>query len=96
MDELDKVIDSLKKGDKPKQICHDMKFCKATASKVEAKDIVSSPLSTGKGNNSCTYCSGVVTVLEFALNQKPDEVQQAREAAGIVCELLPSDDKVCC
>jgi hypothetical protein len=93
MDALDKVIDSLKKGEKPKAICHDMKFCSANASGMETKQIAPLAKPSGKGNSTCAYCSGVVTVLEFALNQNPGEVREAREAAGIVCKLLPSDDK---
>jgi hypothetical protein len=93
MDELDKVIDSLKKGEKPKAICHDMKFCAASSSGLKTKEVAPPVQNSGKGNNSCAYCSGVVTVLEFALNQNPGEVKEAREAAGIVCELRPPDDK---
>lgn len=62
-----------------------MKFC-------ESEAVTST--SVKAGNTSCTYCNGVVTVLELALEQKPDEVKEAREAAGIVCGLLPTDDQV--
>lgn len=94
MDELDTVIDSLKKGETPKAICHDLKFCKASRTNAI---VTASPVAVSQSaNTSCAYCSGVVTVLEVALQQKPAEVKEAREAAGIVCGLLPSDDKVRC
>ncbi|KAF1320429.1 Proactivator polypeptide, partial [Globisporangium splendens] len=95
IDKLDEVIDSLKKGEKPKAICHDMKFCRAARGfeKVAQSSLSASSPTSDKGNTTCAYCSGVVTVLEYALKQQPDQVQEAREAAGIVCELLPADDK---
>ncbi|CAI5744412.1 unnamed protein product [Peronospora destructor] len=45
-----------------------------------------------KGSSTCAYCNGVVSVLKYALEQKPDEVKKLRETAGIVCDLLPADD----
>jgi ferredoxin len=95
VDKLDEVIDSLKKGETPKAICHDMKFCAADGdiSKKDTGSSVTSLSTSARGSNTCAYCNGVVTVLELALSQKPDEVKEAREAAGLVCGLLPSDDK---
>jgi hypothetical protein len=95
IDKLDEVIDSLKKGEKPKAICHDMKFCPAThgIEKVIQSSLSASSPTSDKGNTTCAYCSGVVTVLEYALKQQPDQVREARQAAGIVCELLAADDK---
>ncbi|TMW68327.1 hypothetical protein Poli38472_005795 [Pythium oligandrum] len=84
--DMDKIIDSLKKGEEPASICHDMQFCP----KANAVELFSG---SGMKSNTCAYCSGLVTVLQFALSQKPDEVNEVRQAAGIVCELLPADDK---
>ncbi|TYZ57315.1 hypothetical protein PybrP1_008029 [[Pythium] brassicae (nom. inval.)] len=84
MNNLGKTIELIKKGEKPEAACKDMKFCGSKA--------ITSP-SVKAGNTSCPYCNGVVTVLELALEQKPDEVKEAREAAGIVCGLLPTDDQ---
>lgn len=86
MKDFDKLVALLKKGEKPSAVCKTTEFC--ASSKVIAS------ASPNAGNTSCAYCNGVVTVLELALEQKPDEVKEAREAAGIVCGLLPKDDQV--
>ncbi|KAE9022588.1 hypothetical protein PR003_g12680 [Phytophthora rubi] len=95
--QFDTVVDSLQKGEQPKAICHDLKYCTTDTNPAMAK--LAGPLSdmiavqsTDKGSNTCAYCSGVVTVLKYALDQKPEQVKEMREAAGIVCQLLPADD----
>ncbi|KAG7402005.1 hypothetical protein PHYBOEH_008526 [Phytophthora boehmeriae] len=95
--QFDTVVDSLQKGEKPKAICHDLKYCTADWNPSLARLEVAPPvpiasLNNGKTSSTCAYCSGVVTVLKFALAQKPEQVKEMREAAGIVCQLLPADD----
>ncbi|ETK78799.1 hypothetical protein L915_15262 [Phytophthora nicotianae] len=93
--EFDTVVDSLQKGEQPKAICHDLKYCKVDTNPAMAKLSVPDVIAVqnnDKGSNTCAYCSGVVTVLKFALAQKPEQVKEMREAAGIVCQLLPADD----
>jgi hypothetical protein len=97
--QFDTVVDSLQKGEKPKAICHDLKYCTVDANPAMAKlampssDMISLQTSGNEGS-SCAYCNGVVTVLKYALDQKPEQVKEMREAAGIVCQLLPADDTV--
>lgn len=97
MKQFDEVVDSLKQGKAPKAICVDLKYCPSTLTLPNRHEKLLNSLDpvkrTEKNSNTCAYCSGVVTVLEFALQEKPDEVQQMREAAGIVCDLLPVDDE---
>eukprot|EP00644_Phytophthora_capsici_P013873 jgi/Phyca11/9660/fgenesh1_pm.PHYCAscaffold_40_\ len=93
--QFDAVLDSLQKGEQPKAICHDLKYCSVDTNPAMAKLAVPEIISvqnSDKGSNSCAYCSGVVTVLKYALAQKPEQVKEMREAAGIVCQLLPADD----
>ncbi|EGZ06013.1 hypothetical protein PHYSODRAFT_551377 [Phytophthora sojae] len=95
--QFDTVVDSLQKGEQPKAICHDLKYCTTDTNPAMAKlagpssDMIA-VRSAEKGSSTCAYCSGVVTVLKFALDQKPEQVKEMREAAGIVCQLLPADD----
>ncbi|GMF22550.1 unnamed protein product [Phytophthora lilii] len=95
--QFDTVLDSLQKGEKPKAICHDLKYCTTdfnpAMAKVPSADMIAVQ-SRGKESNTCAYCNGVVTVLKYALDQKPEQVKEMREAAGIVCQLLPADDTV--
>lgn len=97
MKQFDEVVDSLKKGEDPKTICVNLKYCSSSLALPSPHEKLVHSLGpvklTEKNSNTCAYCSGVVTVLEFALQEKPDEVQQMREAAGIVCDLLPVDDE---
>ncbi|KAI9994905.1 hypothetical protein PInf_011745 [Phytophthora infestans] len=92
--QLDTVVDSLQKGEQPKAICHDLQYCKVDTNPAMAKLTVPEVIAVqnNEGGNTCAYCSGVVTVLKFALAQKPEQVKEMREAAGIVCHLLPADD----
>ncbi|KAL3660044.1 hypothetical protein V7S43_014966 [Phytophthora oleae] len=93
--QFDAVLDSLQKGEQPKAICHDLKYCSVDTNPAMAKLAVPDMIAvqnSDKGSNSCAYCSGVVTVLKYALAQKPEQVKEMREAAGIVCQLLPADD----
>ncbi|GMF46985.1 unnamed protein product [Phytophthora fragariaefolia] len=95
--QFDTVVDSLQKGEQPKAICYDLKYCTADTNPAMAKLAVPSSdmvavQKSDKGSNTCAYCSGVVMVLKYALAQKPDQVKEMREAAGIVCQLLPADD----
>lgn len=94
MHDFDEIVDALKKGEEPKQICQEMKYC--PAKRVEGSEtaaIVVADAEANKGNTTCAYCSGLITVLKYALAQDADQVKQLREAAGIVCELLPADDQ---
>jgi hypothetical protein len=43
-------------------------------------------------STTCAYCSGVVTVLEHTLDEKPEQVNELREVTGFLCQLLPADD----
>jgi hypothetical protein len=87
---LDQIIDSIKKGEEPDAICRDMKLCKKA---VAISTLPKLPNARVK-DNTCAYCEGIATVLEYALKSKPEQVQQVREAAGIVCDFMPKDDKV--
>ncbi|KAG2791153.1 hypothetical protein JG687_00004345 [Phytophthora cactorum] len=93
--QFDTVVDSLQKGEQPKAICHDLKYCTVDTNpamaKLSAPDVIAVQ-NNDKGSNTCAYCSGVVTVLKYALAQKPEQIKEMREAAGIVCQLLPADD----
>jgi hypothetical protein len=89
--DFDTVVDALKKGKEPKQICQELKYCPAKYDEPMALVVNEE---SAKGNTTCAYCSGLVTVLKYALAQDTDQVKQLREAAGIVCELLPADDQV--
>lgn len=88
MDELDKVIDSLKKGEKPKAICHDMKFCKAKSAALSISPFIEA------GGDPCKSCNNAMEYLELALKQDPDVVEAARESEGIKCDKLPLEDRV--
>ncbi|KAG7383120.1 hypothetical protein PHYPSEUDO_003992 [Phytophthora pseudosyringae] len=93
--QFDTVVDSLQKGEQPKAICHDLKYCTVDTNPAMAKLAVPDMIAVqngDKGSNTCAYCSGIVTVLKYALAQKPEQVKEMREAAGIVCQLLPADD----
>ncbi|KAG2531530.1 hypothetical protein JM16_001011 [Phytophthora kernoviae] len=97
--QFDTVVDSLQKGEQLKAICHDLKYCTTDSNPSLAKLEEPSPVeiaapnpNNDNGTSNCAYCSGVVTVLKYALAQKPEQVKQMREAAGIVCQLLPADD----
>lgn len=86
MENLDQLIDLLRKGEDPNTVCKDMHYCP----KNDQWDSILKP-----STNNCMYCNGVLILLEIALKQKPDQIQVARELAGIVCGMLASDDKVC-
>ncbi|KAJ8533326.1 hypothetical protein ON010_g13928 [Phytophthora cinnamomi] len=95
--QFDTVVDSLQKGEQPKAICHDLNYCTTDTNPAMTKLAGPSPdmiavQNADKGSATCAYCSGVVTVLKYALDQKPEQVKEMREAAGIVCQLLPADD----
>lgn len=93
MRDFDAVVDALKKGQDAKTICHDLKYCKATSVIAEKRQAIVDSVEN-KGSSTCAYCTGLATVLKYALAQDAEQVKQLREAAGIVCELLPADDKV--
>ncbi|KAL4169237.1 hypothetical protein KRP22_010160 [Phytophthora ramorum] len=95
--QFDAAVDSLQKGEQPKAICHDLKYCTVDTNPAMAKLAMPSVdmiavRDNDEESNTCAYCSGIVTVLKYALDQKPEQVKEMREAAGIVCELLPADD----
>ncbi|GLD94431.1 hypothetical protein PINS_up003042 [Pythium insidiosum] len=89
--DMDQIIDSIRNGEDPAAICHDLKYCPSKKA-FELAPVTRKAVSSKK-SNQCAYCDGIVTVLEYALRQKPDELHEMREAAGIVCELLPEDDQ---
>lgn len=94
---FDRLVDSLQKGEQPKAICHDLQYCTANSDPAMADLAVPDMIavqSHEKGSNTCAYCNGVVSVLKYALNQKPGKVKNLRETAGIVCDLLPAGDAV--
>lgn len=87
MRNIDQIIDSIKKGEEPGAICHDMNFCPKKSLYPALPD------NGHPHDNVCAYCDGVATILGYALKTKPDQVQEIREAAGIVCDFMPADDK---
>ncbi|KAJ0411883.1 hypothetical protein ATCC90586_005978 [Pythium insidiosum] len=89
--DMDQIIDSIRKGEDPADICHDLKYCPSKRAFEFAP--LTRNVHSSKKSSQCAYCDGIVTVLEYALRQKPDELNEMREAAGIVCELLPEDDQ---
>lgn len=90
MKEVDQIIDSLKKGEEPAAICHDLNFCP----KASPLGIPFAQLTKPVKNHDCAYCEGAATVLTFAIKSKPDQVEEVRQAAGLVCDVMPKDDKV--
>ncbi|KAI9906599.1 hypothetical protein PsorP6_003353 [Peronosclerospora sorghi] len=93
--QLDTMVNQLKKGENPKEICYKLQFCEVDSNPALVKLAIpdmSAVQNQEKGSNYCAYCSGVVTVLKYALDQKPLQVSKMRDAAGAMCELLPTDD----
>ncbi|CAH0489897.1 unnamed protein product [Peronospora farinosa] len=92
---FDTIVDSLQKGEQPNAICHDLQYCTASSDPAMANLAVPDMIAVQnheKGSSTCAYCNGVVSVLKYALDQKPDKVKEMRKTAGIVCDLLPPDD----
>ncbi|DAZ99231.1 TPA: hypothetical protein N0F65_008098 [Lagenidium giganteum] len=90
MKEFDQIVDSIRKGEDPHAICQDLGVCP----KSEEPITLATPVvEKTKGTPTCAYCEGIVMVLEIAIKQRPDDVNEMREAAGVVCEILPKDDQ---
>ncbi|KAL3660037.1 hypothetical protein V7S43_014961 [Phytophthora oleae] len=92
---FDGVVDSIRKGEQPKSICHNLKKYSVdtnpTKTELTEPDMIAFH-SRIKEGNSPAYCSGIVTVLKYALAQKAEQAHEMREAAGLACQKLPVDD----
>jgi hypothetical protein len=88
VDKFDVIVDGLKAGKTPHQICADIKFCtKAQALALPA------PVGSQDGK-TCFYCDYVMTLLEIALQEDPNDVDSVRLYAEIACGML-GEDSVC-
>lgn len=90
--QLDTIVYSFQKGVHENDVCFDLMFCQEDP--VPAKAKLSLPVTKNdeEDSNTCAMCSGLMAVLKHALAIKPEEVKEMREAAGIMCQLLPADD----
>ena len=93
MKEFDTIVDDLRADKKPQEICQDIGLC-AKQQPLETTANVTEQSLEEKTVDKCAYCTGVVTVLDFAEKEKPDQIDQLRAAAGAVCDLMPADDEV--
>lgn len=106
VDKLDFVLDALKKGEHPRDICVELKYCNATATldlvkkDSESTDLVKfdpklvqavQELSTA---SSCFFCTQLGSLMEVALAQDRAQVDQIRQIADVVCGMMDSNNKV--
>ncbi|CAH0473940.1 unnamed protein product [Peronospora belbahrii] len=80
---FDRIVDLVQLGQQPREVCVNADFC----SKVAALDITHM-----HGNDkACVYCDAATTVVEVILQEAPEEINQIREYADMICNILGED-----
>ncbi|TDH73297.1 uncharacterized protein CCR75_007725 [Bremia lactucae] len=96
MTQFDAVVDLLKLGELPNVICQNLMNRVAdpisTTTKIAGRDVISDQ-NHNVVKDTCAVCSGLVTELTVAISEQPERVKVIRETAGLICQILPADDK---
>lgn len=106
VDKLDFVLDALKKGEHPRDICVELKYCNATQTfELPQQASESTALSTFDPKivqavqeissvDSCFFCTQLGNLLQVALAQDRSQVDQIRQIADVVCGMMDANNKV--
>ncbi|CEG42474.1 Prosaposin [Plasmopara halstedii] len=93
--QLDVMLDALQKGVPPESMCTTLKICSKDNELAKIEQSVPELVAIHRGeerNNSCAACSDLILMLKYVHALKPEEKKEMREAAAILCQLLPADD----
>lgn len=99
VDKLDAMIDALKLGKRPHEICVSLQYCTAKANAIPAP--VQNALATFvtenravdlKDDKKCFYCDYIVTLLQVILQEDAEQVNEIREYADMLCGILGPDN----
>jgi hypothetical protein len=93
---LDIIVDDLKKGLPPNEICTNLKYCNSILPGVEDSDQLTLrgaiELSL-KAVDACFYCTEVALLVKVAMKEDPSQIEQIRQVATLVCDTMPSTHK---
>lgn len=97
--QLDTVIDSLKKGVHPRDICKSLKYCPAATAIVqftESEESTALVVSSGDVDlhhhrHGCKFCIQVGVVIHRVNKMEPEKLPILKDLLSQVCELAPSD-----
>lgn len=96
------MINSIEKGDSPEAACELIELCPASFASGDDQfalttfnpTLVKSVQDAIMSTDSCFFCTQVASLAEVAIAQDPDQIDQIRQIADIICDALPQDNKV--
>lgn len=104
MEHIDELIDGLEKGDTPKAVCHAMQLCSnavPSSSPLQSALVVYNPALVQViqdmivfSTETCFFCTQLGTLVQMALAQDRAQIDQIRQIADIICDVMPQDNKV--
>ena len=96
---FDKIVAAVKAGKHPRAVCEDIGICKKGDDAVDDKALAQTdealvkPLAVlSTDGKSCIFCETFTTLLEIYIEEKPDQIDEIREYADMVCNMLGDDD----
>lgn len=92
--QLDSVIDALKKGTHPREICNSLKYC--TAAIAHAQEEKALVVATEEGhhrNHACKFCVRSAAIIHHVNHTSPDKLPIVKNILTNVCQLVPADCK---
>ncbi|RLN98745.1 hypothetical protein BBJ28_00005350, partial [Nothophytophthora sp. Chile5] len=96
--DFDQIVELVKEGQRPHEVCAKLDLCKQNlmkpfGGKGPAREM-SPPEHISGDDATCEYCDAATTVLEIVLQEDPDQIDQLREYADMICSML-GDDSPC-
>lgn len=96
------MINSIEKGDTPEAACELIELCPASSPTMDDKftlttfdpALVKSVQDAFMDPESCFFCTQVASLAEVAIAQDPGQIDQIRQIADIICDVLPQENKV--
>jgi hypothetical protein len=87
---FDRIVELVQQGQNPREVCGNVDFCPMKPKHGEMRP---SDRMDG-GDKTCVYCDAATTVVEVVLQEAPDQVDQIRDYADMICGML-GDDSPC-
>lgn len=95
VNQLDTVIDALKKGTHPRDICKSLNYCSASMSIGEAADATALAIVDEEDHHhhhhGCKFCVHVGIVIHEVNKTEPEKLPVLKDLLANVCELAPTD-----
>ena len=99
---FDEIVKLVEEGKEPRDACESIGICKD--SDYFPKELVSKPspqiipfllneLETFFTLDRCIYCDSITTLLQIIVDEEPDQVDEIRTYADMICEILGKDNE---